>query len=131
MFLYQSVHHANLTTQTTSTIHVLPAEICLYKRIHRLDIVRMLRVPFLDMIGTVEYIYQGTGWYIVKTPGRHLRLYRTDIELHDRLCAGDFVRVIVHGSFLGKQGVVKAVDAEGNIEIAVSPSDVSLMSFSF
>ena len=53
-------------------------------------------------------------------------MYRTDIELDDRLCVDDYVRVInVNGSFFGRSGIVKKVDAEGNIEMEAQPSNVS------
>ena len=81
--------------------------------------------PFLDMIGTVNQICHGTGWFIVKTPSQYLRLYRTDIELEDRLCIDDFVRVTGPGQFFGSQGTIREVDAEGNVEVAVMPSGMS------
>ena len=112
--------------QTTSTIFALPVEVCIYKRIKKFDIVRIIGGPFVDTIGTVEEIYHGTGWYIVKTPKHYLRLYRTNIELHDQLCISDFVQVTVHGSFLGKEGLINNVDAEGIVKIVTFPSDVSL-----
>ena len=113
-----------MNTQATSIIFALPAEVCLYKRIQKFDIVRVLAGPFVDTIGFVDEVYHGTGWYMVKTPSRCLRLYRANIELEDRLCVDDFVRV-VHGPFLGKQGTVRKVDVKGNIEIATLPSNVS------
>ena len=61
----------------------------------------------------------------MKTSSQYLRLYRTDIELEDRLCIHDFVRVTVQGRFFGRHGTIRKVDAEGNIEVAVMPSDVS------
>ena len=77
------------------------------------------------MIGSVYKIYHGTGWYLVKTQSHVLRLYRTNLELEDRLCVQDFVRITVQGPFFGKQGTVRKVDAEGNVEVAAITSDVS------
>ena len=85
-----------ITKQITSMIFALPVEICIYKHIKKFDIICIIGSPFIDMIGTVEEIYHGTGWYIVKTPKHCLQLYPTNVELHDQLCIGDFVWVAVH-----------------------------------
>lgn len=98
--------------QTTSTIFALPVEVCIYKHIKKFDIIHIIGGPFVDMIGTVEEIYHGTSWYIFKTPKQCLWLYRTNMELHDRLCIGNFVWVTIHGSFLGKEGLINNVDAK-------------------
>ena len=121
-------HHSNLHPQIAPTIFALPAEVIVYKRIQKYDSVRILSGLFVDIVGSVDRIINSTGWYIVKTPTLCLRLYRTHIDLEDRLCVDDLVRITVHGLFFGKQGTIKKVDAEGNIEVAALPSDVSWVS---
>ena len=48
-----------------------------------------------------------------------------NLELEDWLCVQDFVQVTVQAPFFGKQGMVRKVDAEGNVEVAAITSDVS------
>ena len=104
----------------------MPAHVCVYKRIQKFDTVRIIAGPFFNTIGTVVHIYHGIGWYTIKTSTCHLRMYRTDIELNDRLCVDNYVWVInVNGSFFGRSGIIKKVDAEGNIEMEAQPSNVS------
>ena len=61
----------------------------------------------------------------MKTSSQYLQLYRTDIELEDRLCIDDFVRVTGLGQFFRSQGMIREVDAKGNVEVAVMPSGMS------
>lgn len=119
------MYHSNIITQTLSTISVCPVGLSIYKRIQKYDIIRVLGGMFADMVGFVNDVYHGTGWYVVKTASHSLRLYRTSMELEDRLCVQDFVRITARGPFLGKQGTVRKVDAEGNVEVATIYSHVS------
>ena len=122
---YCSTRYSNSTIQTASAICTFPTEVSVYKRIQKYDTVRILTGPFLNVIGTVNQICHGTGWFIMKTSSQYLQLYRTDIELEDRLCIDDFVRVTGPGQFFRSQGTIREVDAKGNVEVAVMPSGVS------
>lgn len=126
-YLITAIYLTNRTIQPTALIFAVPAHVCVYKRIQKFDSVRIIGGPFVNTSGTVKHIYHGTGWYIIGTPKVSLRLYRTDIELNDRLCVDDFVRVSTPNSpFLGRRGVISKVDAEGNIEMVATPGNVSL-----
>ena len=120
-----SLHHSNLDSQIASMISAFPAEVTIYKHIQKYDSVRILASPFIDIVGLVDRIVNSTGWYIVKTPSLCLCLYQMHIDLEDWLCVEDFVWITVHGLFFGKQGTVRKVDADRNIEVAALPNDVS------
>lgn len=105
-------------------IMVLPAEVAIHTRIQLFDTVRVLKELFLDLTGYVCRVFDGSGWYMVQTPTHRLRLYRSNIELMDRLCVDDLVRVIFHGAFYGKQGTVTDISESGEISITTIHSNV-------
>ena len=77
------------------------------------------------MVGFINNIYHGTGWYVVKTASHSVQLYQTSMELEDQLCIHDFVQITAHGPFFGKQGTARKVDAKGNVEVATIYSHIS------
>lgn len=114
--------------QSDTVLSVLPAEVAFLRRIQLFDTVRVLHGPFSDTTGYVRQKYDGTGWFMVQTLRQRLRLYRSNIELLDRLCVNDPVRVIAVGNFYGKQGTVNKVDADGQALITTVPANVSFSS---
>lgn len=117
---------------------VHPRDVIVYIRIRLFDVVRVICGPYVGKIGRVHEIH-GCGYFTIqeivdrrpKMPlvlkdadtgkitrdFQFLSIYRTDLEIHDRLYVGDSVRFVDHGPQQHTTAIVKEIRENGEVNL--------------